>query len=59
MPKALIEALQKQGVTSVIDLAHRLQVSEEALRIRMGLARDAYETTPGEDEVEVRPLRRT
>ncbi|NDW03075.1 ImmA/IrrE family metallo-endopeptidase [Jiella pacifica] len=36
MPLPLIEALTKQGYTSVPELAHKLQVSEIAMGIRLG-----------------------
>ncbi len=39
MPHASINALRVQGVTTVPDLAERLQVSQDAMRIRLGLPR--------------------
>jgi Zn-dependent peptidase ImmA (M78 family) len=58
MPKALIESLQKRGIKGVANLARELQVSEEALRIRMGLKNTEFVRAAGEEEVEINPLRR-
>ena len=53
MPKALLEKLVKQGITSTVDLAKALQVSEEALKIRLGRATREFVREPGENDVEV------
>jgi predicted transcriptional regulator len=54
MPKALIEKLEKQGIRELPDLARALQVSEDALRIRLGRATNSrFEPEPNENEVEV------
>ena len=39
MPRSSIATLQNQGITSVQGLADRLQVSQDAMRIRLGLPR--------------------
>ena len=39
MPAASINALKAQGVTTVADLGARLEVSQDAMRIRLGLPR--------------------
>lgn len=39
MPRSSIATLQNQGITSVSGLADRLQVSQDAMRIRLGLPR--------------------
>lgn len=39
MPRASITALQNQGIASVAGLAEQLQVSQDAMRIRLGLPR--------------------
>ena len=39
MPRASIVMLQNQGVTDVEELAARLEVSKDAMRIRLGLPR--------------------
>lgn len=39
MPRSSIATLQNQGITEVSALAERLQVSQDAMRIRLGLPR--------------------
>ena len=52
MPKALIETLQGQGIRSTAALADRLQVSEEALKIRLGMVvRDDVREPGGDVEI--------
>ena len=57
MPRALMEKLQRQGIRSAAALADRLQVSEEALKIRLGTVVRDYLREPGEDVEISRPTR--
>lgn len=54
MPKHLIESLQSQGIGEPAALARALGVSEEAMRIRLGLSRNDFSEPPDDDAVEVR-----
>lgn len=53
MPKHLIEKLQKEGLHTPAELAQKLLVSEQAMRIRLGY-RPEYVPPPDDDTVEVR-----
>ena len=48
MPNHLICALKAKGITSPAGLAEKLQVSEAAMRIKLGLNRDSIEHNEGE-----------
>ena len=53
MPNHLINQLKAQGMNTPEQLAAALEVSLEAMRIKLGLNKPVFEPEPGEDEVEV------
>lgn len=53
MPNHLIKRLQAQGILSPEELAKSLQVSPEAMRIKLGMKKTEFVKEPSEDDVEI------